>query len=133
MDCIFCKIITGEKPCFMIYEDAFTIAFLDIANDVDGHTVVIPKKHIRNILDCDNETLGNIMNTIKHISNHYINDCGYQGINILNANESSAQQSVFHLHFHIIPRKDNDNINAWPDFTGSQHRLEEIHKLLKLC
>ena len=56
-DCIFCKILKGELPCMKIYEDEHTLSFLDIAKDVDGHILVIPKKHVTNILDADGETL----------------------------------------------------------------------------
>lgn len=56
-DCIFCKIIEGEIPSYKIYEDEHTYAFLDIAGDVWGHTLVVPKKHCVNTLDCDDETL----------------------------------------------------------------------------
>lgn len=56
-DCIFCKIVEGEIPSYKIYEDEHTYAFLDIAGDVWGHTLVVPKKHCANTLDCDDETL----------------------------------------------------------------------------
>ncbi len=131
-NCIFCKIIKKEIPSKIIYEDEYTLAFLDIAKDVIGHTLVIPKKHITNILDCDNETLNHVMNAVKLISKHYVTNCGYEGINILNANDISAGQSVFHLHFHIIPRKSNDNIDAWPHFNGSDMNLDEILEQLKI-
>lgn len=132
MNCIFCKIINKEIPSYKIYEDEYTYAFLDIAKDVDGHTLVIPKKHVTNILDCDEQTLNHVMNTIKKISNHYVNNCGYSGCNIINASGKEAQQSVFHLHFHIIPRKENDGIDAWPNFKGAKNELEKMHELLKI-
>ena len=72
------------------------------------------------------------MNTIKKISNHYVNNCGYEGCNIINASGKEAQQSVFHLHFHIIPRKKDDGVNAWPDFKGATNELEKMHELLKI-
>ena len=80
MDCIFCKIINKEVPSYLIYEDEYTYAFLDIAEDIDGHTIVIPKKHVENILDCDNETLSHVMDTVRLISKHYVEDLGYDGI-----------------------------------------------------
>ena len=80
-DCIFCKIIKGEIPSFKIYEEEYTYAFLDIAKDVDGHTLVIPKKHVRNMLECDSETMTHVMESVQKISAHYINDCGYGGVN----------------------------------------------------
>lgn len=132
MNCVFCKILNGELPSYKIYEDEYTYAFLDIAKDVDGHTIVIPKKHVTNILDCDRETLFSVMETIRLISKHYVEDLGYDGVNILNASGKAAEQSVFHLHFHIIPRKDDDNLHAWPNFLGALHSLEEMAEYLKL-
>lgn len=130
--CIFCKIIKGDIPSYKIYEDEYTYAFLDIAKDVDGHTLVIPKKHVENILDCDNETLHHVMDTVKKIANHYVDNCGYDGVNIINANDASAQQTVFHLHFHLIPRKKDDGVDAFPHFDGAKNSLEEIYNKIKL-
>ena len=132
MDCVLCKIVTGNIPSRKIYEDEYTLAFLDIANDVDGHTIVIPKKHINNILDCDNDTLGYLMNTIKLVSSHYVNNCGYQGVNLLNASGTAAQQSVPHFHIHIIPRQTNDGIDAWPIFNGGSLSADEMLQKLKM-
>lgn len=131
MDCVFCKIIKGEIPCYKIYEDEYTLAFLDISKDVDGHTLVIPKKHVVNILDCDAETLQHVLNIVKKVAKHYI-DIGYSGINLLNANGKTAGQSVFHLHFHIFPRKESDNANLWPHNASALHSLEEMANKLKL-
>lgn len=132
MNCIFCKIIKGEIPSYKIYEDEYTYAFLDIAKDVDGHTLVIPKKHVVNVLDCDEQTLKHVISTVKKICNHYVDNCGFEGCNILNATGEAAQQSVMHLHFHIIPRKSNDGVNSWPNFTGAKEELEYYHNLLKI-
>lgn len=131
-NCLFCKIIEGVIPCYKIYEDEYTLAFLDIAKDVDGHTLVIPKKHYSSLLECDEETLNHVMKTVKLISNHYVNSCGFSGINILNNNGSSAEQTIHHLHFHIIPRIENDNIYVFPKFQGSKYPLEDMLKKLKI-
>lgn len=130
-NCIFCKIVSGELPGYKIYEDEYTVAFLDIAKDIDGHTLVVPKKHCRNILDADDETLAHVSKAIKTIANHYMS-LGYHGINILNANESCAQQTVFHLHYHIIPRKNHDGIDAWPKLDCSKYELEDMWNKLKM-
>ena len=130
--CVFCKILSGELPSYKIYEDEYTYAFLDIAKDVDGHTVVIPKKHVTNIIDCDPITLTRVTEAIRLISKHYVEDLGYDGVNVLNASGKAAEQSVFHLHFHIIPRKEADGIHAWPNFLGAKHSLEEMAEILKL-
>ena len=93
MDCVFCKIISGYIPSFKIYEDEYTLAFMDIAKDVDGHIVVIPKVHVKSILDCDVGTLNHLMLTVKKIANHLVDNCGYDGVNLLNASDESAGQS----------------------------------------
>ena len=131
-DCLFCKIIKGDIPSYKIYEDEYTYAFLDISKDVDGHTLVVSKKHVKNILDADEETLTHVISTIKKISNHYVNNCGYDGVNILNNNNESAEQSIMHLHFHIIPRKDSDNFKVFPDLKEGNKELDQIYNLLKL-
>ena len=131
-NCIFCKIIKGEIPCYKIYEDEFTLAFLDIANDHYGHTLVIPKQHCENVLDCNNESLNHVIQTVKTISNHYVNNLGFDGVNILNANGKAAEQSVFHLHFHIMPRKHNDKKHMFPSLEKQNFNLEEIANRLKI-
>ena len=131
-DCIFCKILKGELPCMKIYEDEHTMAFLDIAKDVDGHILVIPKKHVTNILDADGETLSHVMNTVKKIGAHLTENCGYEGMNILNANNECSGQTVFHLHIHIIPRKRGDGVAGFPKFSGAEIPLEEMCERLKM-
>lgn len=131
-ECIFCKIINGELPCYKIFEYDYTLAFLDIGKEVDGHTIVIPKTHMVNILDCGDETLGHVMSAVKRISNHYVDHCGYTGVNLLNASGTDAEQSVPHLHFHIIPRKNDDGIHAWPDLKERENPLDDMYRLLKI-
>ena len=131
-DCIFCKILKGELPCMKIYEDEHTMAFLDIAKDVDGHILVIPKKHVTNILDADGETLSHVMNTVKKIGAHLTENCGYEGMNILNANNECSGQTVFHLHIHIIPRKRDDGVAGFPKFAGAKIPLEAMCERLKM-
>ena len=126
MDCIFCKIVSGQVSCMKVYEDEHTLVFMDIAGDVDGHMVAIPKKHIENILDCDTESLNRLMLAVKKVSNHCVENCGFDGVNLLNASDTSAGQSVPHFHIHIIPRKKNDGIDAWPKFEGAKEDLTEM-------
>ncbi len=131
-DCIFCKIVKGEIPSMKIYEDDNTLVFLDIAEDVDGHMLAIPKKHYKNILDCDFETLNALTKTVKLVSNNCVENCGYDGVNLLNASDESAGQSVAHFHIHIIPRKNNDGIDAWPNFKGSTISNKELLEKLRI-
>lgn len=108
------------------------MVFMDIAKDVDGHMVAIPKKHVKSILDCDEATLQQLMLAVKKVSCHCVDQCGYDGVNLLNANDESAGQSVPHFHIHIIPRKKDDGLDAWPEFDGAKQEIEEIHKKIKI-
>ncbi len=131
-DCIFCKIIKGEIPSNKVYEDDFTYAFLDLSNDGNGHILVIPKKHCINILDCDEETLARVMATVKLISNHLVENCGFGGVNVLNASGKDAEQSVFHLHFHILPRMKNDGFKTFPSLPENSKSKEEVLEMFKV-
>ncbi len=130
-DCIFCKIIKGEVPSYKIYEDENVYAFLDIAGDVFGHTLVVPKNHYENIFDIPEVELNQVMNAVKKISQHFLT-VGYTGVNLMNASGVDAQQSVFHLHFHILPRSKNDGLDTWPKFSKNNFDFEAIAKLLKI-
>ena len=131
-NCVFCKIISGEFSSRKIFENELSLAFLDISEDVDGHILVVPKKHVKNILDCDGETLFAVMETVKKVSNHLVDNCGYDGVNLLNCSDESAGQTVPHFHIHIIPRKTGDGVDAWPKFPGAKMTLDEMLERLKV-
>ena len=126
--CIFCRIVQGEVPSRKIYEDETTLAFMDVAGDVDGHMLVIPKQHVKSILDCEAETFTQVMGTVQRVAKHLIQKCGYEGVNLLNASEECAGQSVPHLHIHIIPRSKGDGVDAWPQFAGAKEELDAVYK-----
>ena len=129
-NCIFCKIIKGEIPCYKIYEDENVLAFLDISKDIEGHTLVISKKHVVNILDASDKTLEELITATKKIATHYVNDCGYDGFNLFSCNNKEAEQGVFHIHFHIIPRRGNDNLHISPSYPSKDIDLEKLAKKL---
>lgn len=131
-NCIFCKIIKGEIPCFKIYEDDYVLSFLDIAKNTFGHTLVVPKKHFVNILDCDEFYLQKVFESVKKICNHFVKDCGFKAVNIINANGEQAGQSVFHFHIHILPKMKKEDFNAWPKFKGTDIELKDQQQKLKL-
>ncbi len=131
-NCIFFRIASGKVQSLKVYENEKTLAFMDIAKDVDDHILVIPKKHCKNILDCDSETLSAVMQTVKAVSNHLTEHCGYDGVNLLNASDESAGQSVSHFHIHIIPRKNDDGIDAWPRFEGAKEDIQTVFEKVKM-
>jgi len=114
MDCIFCKIISGEIPSAKVYEDDDFIGILDIRPVNHGHTLVIPKKHFVNIFDTDEETAKKIYPILIKISKAIKDGLAADGINIIQNNEKYAGQEVFHSHIHIIPRFKDDCLKFTP-------------------
>lgn len=129
--CIFCKIISGEIPSKKIYEDENVLAILDISQATKGHTLVMPKKHFENIFEIDAKDYLNVMQVVHKICKHYKDtNKSILGINVLNNNGQKAGQSVNHLHYHILPRYEEDDLEI--NFQEHQYDLEEIQKEFKL-
>ena len=103
-DCIFCAIAAGEIPCFKVYEDDVVLAYLDINPCTKGHTLVLPKAHSAGLLDTPPDALKEIVARVQKVAAHVKEVLGCDGFNILQNNGEAAGQSVFHLHFHIVPR-----------------------------
>ena len=103
---VFAKILRGELPSTRVFEDADTLAFMDIMPRAEGHTLVIPKTPARNVLDASPAQLAACLATAQRIARAQLKAFGAQGITVLQFNEPAGGQVVFHLHFHIIPRFD---------------------------
>jgi histidine triad (HIT) family protein len=101
---IFAKILRGEIPAHKVYEDDDVLAFMDVMPQADGHVLVVPKAASRNILDADPATLGALIATVQKVAIAAQDAFEAEGITIVQFNEAPAGQSVFHLHFHVIPR-----------------------------
>lgn len=102
-DNIFAKIIAGEMSCHKVYEDDTTFAFMDIMPNAVGHTLVLPKAGSRNLLDADPQVLADLVIKVQKIARAVNAAFQPDGLRIIQFNEEPAGQSVFHLHFHIIP------------------------------
>ncbi|MBB6454677.1 histidine triad (HIT) family protein [Salirhabdus euzebyi] len=112
-DCIFCKIINGEIPSAKVYEDEDVYAFLDISQVTKGHTLVIPKKHVKDVFETPEEIAQSLFARVPKIAKGIKKAYEPKGLNILNNNGQFAGQSVFHVHIHLIPRySDNDGFGA---------------------
>ena len=107
---IFAKILRGEIPSHKIYEDEYTLAFMDVMPQVDGHCLVIPKKGSRGLLDTDPEVLAKVMPVVQKVAKAAVAATGADGFQIRQYNEPAAGQTVFHLHFHILPVKEGVTI-----------------------
>lgn len=125
---IFEKIIKGEIPSHKVYEDEHTYAFLDINPINKGHTLVIPKEHTTNMLTADSDAFLQVMKTAHMLAPKIKEAVGADGINIGINNEAAAGQEVFHLHVHIIPRFEGDNLKHWG---GSPYENEDAKETLE--
>ncbi|HYM17322.1 MAG TPA: HIT family protein [Micropepsaceae bacterium] len=120
---VFAKILRGEIPSVKVYEDAKTLAFMDVMPQADGHVLVIPKEPAENIFDLSAEGATAMMATTRRVAKAVKKGVGAPGIMIAQLNGSPAGQSVFHVHFHIIPR------SAGVDFRLHARQMENPDKL----
>lgn len=127
-DCIFCKIINGEIPSYKIYEDDVVYAFLDISQATPGHTLVVPKKHVKDIFEYDEDLAAAVFARIPKIARAVkASNSEIIGMNILNNNGKAAYQSVFHSHIHLLPRYADDKfsmtfINNEEDYDKAKYK-----------
>ena len=131
-NCLFCKIIAGEIPCHKIYEDDEVFAFLDITNDPEGHTLVVPKVHSENLHDTNSDTFAYVMQIAQEIAQHYVNIGYSSGNNIYINSGKCAGQEVMHLHIHILPRREGDGIDFSRPGKPSDKELADVAAALRL-
>ena len=135
-NCIFCKIIAGEIPSYTVYEDDVVKAFLDISQVTPGHTLVVPKKHVKDIFAYDDELAAQVFARIPKIAKAIKNsNPKIKGMNICNNNGEIAYQSVFHSHIHLLPRysKDDGFSMTFTDNTNkyNSEQLKDIQKSIQ--
>ena len=109
---IFAKILRGEIPSHKIYEDEHTLAFMDVMPQVDGHCLVIPKMGSRNLLDAELSTLTPLMATVQKVARAAKAAIKADGVQMRQYNEPAAGQTVFHLHFHIMPMNEGQSLRG---------------------
>ena len=105
-DNIFGKILRGEIPCHKVYEDEHSLAFMDVMPQGEGHTLVIPKAPSRGLLDAEPQTLAALIATVQRVGRAVKAAFDADGLTLFQYNEPAAGQTVFHLHFHLVPRYD---------------------------
>ena len=126
-DCIFCKIIAGEIPCFRVYEDDDTLAFMDINPANEGHALVIPKQHAENLHAVSEEALAATVKSAKKVAAAIDRTLGPAGLNLLQCNGAAAAQSVMHFHMHVLPRRDGDDLRLnWGLQAGDMDAIGEL-------
>ena len=133
-DNIFAKILRGEAPAFKVYEDDFSLAFMDVMPQVAGHTLVIPKDPTEDIFDADPIILGHTMATVQKVGVAVKRAFDVPGIMLAQLNGKAAGQTVFHLHFHILPRAGGVDLKmhagAMADFAELEVHAQRIKSAL---
>jgi len=124
MDCVFCEIIAGKKDCFKIYEDENVLAFLDINPVVEGHTLVMPKRHVERLEDLSDEEAVFVLRAIKRVVKLLLKKLQADGYNVVVNVGRIAGQEILHLHFHVFPRKSGDG----GLFTPKEIDLERVYR-----
>jgi histidine triad (HIT) family protein len=109
-DCIFCKIVAGEIPSFKLYEDDDTLAFMDINPANEGHALVIPKTHARDLYAIEPESIAAVVVTARRVARAVDVTLKPDGLNLMQCNAEAAGQSVFHFHMHVLPRVLDDDL-----------------------
>lgn len=135
-ECLFCKIVNNEIPAYKVYEDDEVLAFLDIRPVSKGHTLIVPKKHAKDIFELNEETLKKISSAAKKITQRMKDILGVDGVNLYHASGDAAEQTVFHFHLHVIPRKKDDNVCFTRSVVAkenvSQEEMKETADKLKI-
>lgn len=132
-NCIFCKIIAGEIPSAVIFEDEEFKAILDRFPGNIGHVLVLPKKHYSDIFDIDEDVAGRLFRLATKIAKNMKEVLGFEAMNVVQNNGSLAGQTVHHFHLHLIPRYENDKVQIkWEQLDLTDEQIAEIQNKLKL-
>jgi histidine triad (HIT) family protein len=135
--CIFCRIVAGESPCEAIYEDAASLAFMDINPVHDGHSLVIPKAHFADLFEIPPTAFGGIASAAAKVARAVEAELRPGGLSLVQANRPVAGQSVFHLHIHVLPRRAGDDLllnwdrNRTEGGSGDRARIAVIAQRLR--
>jgi len=125
--CIFCSIVAGGAPAHTIYSDNDTIAFMDINPATDGHALVIPRTHVRDLWEIDEDEAARVMAATVRVAAQIRRALEPDGMNVLHATGSAAFQTVYHFHLHVIPRYFNDPIKLpWVPRPGDRTKIAQM-------
>lgn len=126
-NCLFCEIMDGNIPSRKVYEDDQVYAFLDISQTTPGHTLVIPKTHVKNVFEMDNDIASELFKRVPKIAQAIKrSNPNIKGANIIMNNEEVAYQSVFHSHIHIIPRYSEEDDFSMKFKDNSKEYSDEV-------
>jgi histidine triad (HIT) family protein len=129
-DCIFCKIVNGAAPCFRVCEDDRTLTFLDLFPVAEGHALVVPKQHARDLFEMDRDTLTAVSATSLRVAAAIKRVLAPDGLAVFQLNGAAAGQTVFHYHMHLLPRNEGVPFALHTRVRGDDGALEQTAKRL---
>ena len=131
-DCIFCKIAAGEVPCFKLFEDADTLAFMDINPVHDGHCLIIPKAHYPSVFEIAPKAMKAAARTAIRLAKAVNAAVEPDGLNLVQSNGPGAAQSVDHFHIHVLPRRHDDGLSInWTPKPGDRTHIAAIAEKIR--
>ena len=131
-NCIFCKIVAGQMPCFKLLEDAGTLAIMDIYPANDGHCLVLSKEHFPTVFDISDEAFTAVSYSVHHVARAVNQALSPLGLNLIQANGPGAQQSVQHFHIHVLPRKPGDDLKLnWGVMAGDPDTIAAVAEKIR--
>lgn len=131
-NCVFCKIVARQIPANVVYEDEHTIAFMDIGAVNPGHMLVACKPHVENVFGLDDALAAAVMRTTARVARALKQALAPEGVNLFQANGAAAEQTVFHFHVHVLPRRTGDGMKlVWPVQNPPREALQRNAELLR--
>jgi histidine triad (HIT) family protein len=131
-NCVFCKIVAKQIPANVVYEDEHTIAFMDIGAVNPGHMLVACKPHVENVFGLDDTLAAAVMRTTARVARALKGAFAPEGVNLFQANGAAAEQTVFHFHVHVLPRRTGDGMKlVWPVQNPPREELQRNAEALR--
>lgn len=131
-DCVFCQIVSGAIPSQKLDEDERTVSFMDINPATRGHALVIPRRHVRDLTEIDDEDLAATMVAAQRLARRALDGLGADGVTLMNSTGPAAWQTVYHFHIHVIPRYHGDPLRLpWIPSRGDPEEIAAAAEALR--
>jgi histidine triad (HIT) family protein len=127
-ECVFCQIVAGVCPARVVFRDEHAVAFLDRGSAARGHTLVVPRVHVRTLVEAPREVAGWVFAAASDVARLLTERLAPDGLTVVQSNERAGWQDVFHLHVHLVPRWEGDHLTRpWSPVRADSHALDAVH------